>query len=273
MRTEDLQALASLARSRAGLVLRGDAGYFAETRLGPLARREGAPSVSALIQKLRSQPDPELIQSLVEAMAIGETAFFRDRAVFERLRDYLLPGLAQLRAAGLVRVWCAGCSTGQEAYSMAMIGEELRETLPNFRLEVVGTDLSNNALKRAQAGLYSQFEVQRGLPIRQLLKHFEKVEDMWRVSARLREAVRWRQLNLIEDRRSVRHFDLILCRNVLGDLDPKIRARVLERIAPSLAPDGYLVLGLGESAGALFEPADAALGLFRLSPAANLAAA
>ena len=156
---------------------------------------------------------------------------------------------------------------------MAMIGHELHETLPELTLEVVGTDLSKAALERAQSGLYSQFEVQRGLPIRLLLKHFEKVEDMWRVSAGLRQAVRWRQLNLVEDRRSVRQFDLILCRNVLGDLDPKVRARVLERIAPSLAPDGYLVLGLGETASALFEPADAALGLFRRNPAADRAAA
>jgi chemotaxis protein methyltransferase CheR len=266
--------LASLVRARAGLVLHGDAGYFAETRLGPLARGEGAPSVAALLERLKVNPDERLIRAVVEAMAIGETAFFRDRAVFDHIRDALLPKLAAARPESPVRVWCAGCSSGQEAYSLAILVEELKETLPGLKVEIVGTDLSQHALEKAQAGLYTQFEVQRGLPIRLLLKYFEKVDDMWRVSPALRQAIRWRQLNLIEDRRSVRHFDLVLCRNVLSDLDAKLRPRVVQQLAPSLALDGYLLLGLDESAASpAFDPAEPGLGLYRRNPAANLAAA
>ena len=126
--------------------------------------------------------------------------------------------------SGVVQVWCAGCSTGQEAYSLAMLAEERS---PPVRLEMVATDLSERVLEKAHAGLYTQFEVQRGLPIRLLLKYFEKTGEMWSVSPRLRAAVRWRRLNLIEDRRSVRRFDLIVCRNVLSYFTPPMRERVL----------------------------------------------
>jgi len=242
-----LDFLSELVRARSGVILQNEKSYFAESRLAPLARREGHESVEALLTSLRRHWDEPLATATVDAMAIADTSFFRDREVFDHIGKVVLPALAPARPDGVVRVWCAGCSTGQEAYSMAMLGVLVEEQLPNLKLDIIGTDLSQRALEKAHSGLYTQFEVQRGLPIRLLLRHFEKTGDMWRASDRLRQAVRWRQLNLLEDRRSVRAFDILLCRNVVRYFDPATADRVLEQMASALAPDGFLVLGAGET--------------------------
>ncbi len=239
----DLDFLQALVQRRCGLSLRGDKGYFAESRLGALARREGLASVDALIEHLRQSSDERLAAATAEALAVTDTAFFRDGATFERLKDEVLPALAGEGAERVVQVWSAGCSTGQEAYSLAMLAEEHS---PPLRLEIVATDLSERVLEKAHSGLYTQFEVQRGLPIRLMLKYFEKAGEMWAITPRLRAAIRWRRLNLIEERRSRRQFDLILCRNVLNYFEPELRERVLGQFLPALAPGGYLVLGPGE---------------------------
>ena len=274
MKSDDLDFLAGLMRSRSGVVLRGDGAYLAQSRLAPLARREGAGSVEALVAALREGAEERLLEAAVEAMAVADTAFFRDRGVFEILRDDILPTMAATRPDGALYVWSAGCSTGQEAYSLAMLADPAERMTGGLKLDIVATDLSKRALEKAHSGLYTQFEVQRGLPIRLLLKHFEKSDDMWRVGERLRRTIRWRRLNLLEDRRSVRPFDVILCRNVIGYFDPETRARVLEQMASALAPDGYLILGSGETAATPSLAAeDAALRIYRPSRAAGLAAA
>lgn len=274
MKSDDLDYLAALMRARSGVVLRGDGAYLAQSRLAPLARREGAGSVEVLVAALRDGAEERLLQAAVEAMAVADTAFFRDRGVFDALREQILPQLAATRPDGLLHVWSAGCSTGQEAYSLAMLADPAERKTGGARLDIVATDLSQRALEKAHSGLYTQFEVQRGLPIRTLLKTFEKSDDMWRVSERLRRTVRWRRLNLIEDRRSVRPFDIILCRNVIGYFDPETRNRVLDQMAQALAPDGYLVLGAGETASTgAWAPADPVLRIFRPDREAGLAAA
>jgi len=245
-----LDFLSELVRARSGVSLQHEKSYFAESRLAPLARREGLDSVEALLTSLRRHWDEKLGAAIVDAMAIADTAFFRDRTVFEHIGKVMLPTLAATRPDGVVRVWCAGCSTGQEAYSMAMLAVQVEEQVPNLKVDIIGTDLSQRALEKAHSGIYTQFEVQRGLPIRLLLQHFEKTGDMWRASERLRQAVRWRQLNLLEDRRSVRAFDILLCRNVVRYFDAATTNRVLEQMAAALAPDGFLVLGAGESTAA-----------------------
>ncbi len=250
MTPASLEFLSELVRVRSGVILQSEKSYFAESRLAPLARRDGHESVEALLDSLRRHWDEKLAAATVDAMAIADTAFFRDRDVFEHIGKVILPALAPARPDGVVRVWCAGCSTGQEAYSMAMLGVQVEERVPNLKLDIIGTDLSQRALEKAHSGIYTQFEVQRGLPIRLLLQHFEKTGDMWRASERLRQAVRWRQLNLLEDRRSVRAFDILLCRNVVRYFDPATADRVLEQMAGALAPDGVLVLGAGETTGA-----------------------
>ena len=250
MSPDDLDFLQKLVHGRCGLSLRGDKGYFAESRLGGLARREGLSSVDALMERLREAPDERLAAATAEALAVTDTAFFRDNAAFERLKTTVLSALAGAAAERVVQVWSAGCSTGQEAYSLAMLAEEQS---PPVRLEIVATDLSERVLEKAHSGLYTQFEVQRGLPIRLLLKYFEKAGEMWAITPRLRSAIRWRRLNLVEERRSRRQFDLILCRNVLSYFVPDLRDRVLAQFLPALAPGGYLVLGSGEPGPPGFE--------------------
>jgi chemotaxis protein methyltransferase CheR len=272
--TEDLDFLSGLVRARAGVVLSGEKAYIAQSRLAPLARQEGAASVEALIATLRDSGDERLVQATVEAMTIADTAFFRDGPLFNHLRDVILPELAASRPDGRLCIWSAGCSTGQEAYSLSMLVDQARAVIPNLSADIIGTDLSRRALEKAHSGLYTQFEVQRGLPIRLLLSHFDKVGDMWRATDRLRQSIRWRQLNLLDDRRSVRPFDLILCRNVVGSFDEETSARVLEHMAPTLAPSGYLVLGRGETTGsAAFECTGDSLSIYRRSRAADRAAA
>ena len=273
MNPADLAELSRIVQARAGLLLRGDKAYFVESRLALLARRENAASVDELGQRLLAGGDERLLDAACEALAVTDTAFFRDPDVFGHLRDHTLPGLLAGRAEKLIQVWCAGCATGQEAYSLAMLALESADTMPGLRLEIVATDLSQRALEKAHAGIYTQFEVQRGLPIRYLLRHFEKVDEMWSASPHLRGQIRWRRLNLMEARLSVRRFDLILCRNVVSYLDPAARAVLLQQFAPALADDGVLVLGQNEVAPTDFRETEANIGVFRASDPLKRAAA
>jgi len=275
LKPEDLEFVAALARTRAGLMIGGERAYFVESSLASLARREGAVSAEALIADLRAAPEGPLARAVVEALATPETSFFRDRALFERLGAEVLPALAAARPDGRVRVWSAGCSTGQEAYSLAMAADGATARSPGLRLDILATDLSSRALEKAQSGAYSQFEVQRGLPIRLLLRHFQKSGDNWTADPQLRQAVRWGRLNLMNDFAKLGRFDLILCRNVLSYLEAAPRQGLLHRLAAALAPDGWLVLGAGEAAGLpeAFEPARGGAGLYRRNPTYGRAAA
>lgn len=245
MRPEDIDLIIALCRTRAGLKVDREKTYLMESRLGPLARREDYGSVADMLDGLRARRDERLIWAVVEAMALSETAFFRDREAFALLQGEILPNLARQRGGAPVRIWSAACSTGQEAYSLAMIAETLSTGAP---VEIFGSDLSERALEKAQSGLYTQFEVQRGLPIRLLLQHFNKTEEMWSLSPRIRQRVRWKKINLIADLTALGRFDVILARNVISTLDPGARVRVLNSLAGALAPDGVLMLGVDETA-------------------------
>jgi chemotaxis protein methyltransferase CheR len=261
--SDALVELGRRVQARSGLLMRGDKTYFAESRLAGLARRENAASVGELVERLAGEDDPRLLDAACEALAVTDTAFLRDPQVFAHLRAQVLPELAGARGDAPLQVWCAGCSTGQEAYSLVMLAADMVDAVPNLRLEIVATDLSQRALEKAHAGLYTQFEVQRGLPIRYLLRHFEKAGEMWSVGAPLRAQIRWRRLNLMEARRSLRRFDLILCRYVTSYLHPEARGGVLDQFAPALADDGVLIMGLNEAPPAGFRAAEAELGVFR----------
>ena len=247
MSPADLDFLSAIARDRAGLALRGDPGYLAETRLGPVARREGADSAADLIARARTTGDARLLDALVEALTSQDAAFFRDPAVFARLTDEVLPGLARARLGGVVRVWSAGCGAGQEVYSLALAAAEHPAAMAGVDLQLFASDLSARALQKARSGVYSHFEVQRGLPIRHLLRHFAKADDLWRISPELRQGVRWARINLIDSLERLGRFDVILCRDVLTQFEPAAARRVLEALAARLAPDGRLVLGTREA--------------------------
>lgn len=275
MTPEDIQLVVALCKARAGLRIDPAKTYLMESRLAPLARREGYNSIEELIAGLKTRREDALIWAIVEAMTLNETAFFRDKPAFEQIRDHVLPTLSRLRGSNPIRVWSAGCSTGQEAYSLAMIAEEGRGLEPGARVEIYGSDLSDRCLEKAQSGVYTQFEVQRGLPIRLLIQHFEKIEENWRLSPRIRQRVRWRRLNLAADLSGVGRFDLILCRYVLGGLDEGIRRRVIEGLAAALPNDGVLVLGedeVVEGARGILKPIAGRPGVFTRDPAFKVAA-
>jgi chemotaxis protein methyltransferase CheR len=245
MTSEDLVFVAGLCAERAGLAIDPEKAYLVESRLGPVARREGFGAVAELVETLRYRPEERLMVACVEAMAPSETRFFRDRALFERLWREVVPALARRRPDGVVRIWSAGCAAGQEIYSLAMLQAEA--PAPTGRVELFASDLSERQLDRARLGIYSSFEVQRGLSARQLVRHFENRDEHFQLAKPLRQEVRWRRVNLLDDLAPLGAFDVVLCRYVLGGLTQAARARVAHKLAGVVAADGVLVLGQDET--------------------------
>ena len=247
MTPESFQFLTGLVKARSGIVLNTDKAYMLDTRLAPILKRERLVSLDALAGRLRNAPSLPLATEVVEALTTNESSFFRDGRPFEHLRQ-VLPKLAAARPAGqALRIWSAAASTGQEAYSVAMIINELGPVLGGRRVEIVGTDLSRDVLARAQEGLFSQFEVQRGLPVQLLVKYFKPDSGRWRISDGLRGMVRWQCFNLLESPAILGRFDIIFCRNVLIYFDSATKTQVLANIANQLQPDGYVYLGGAET--------------------------
>lgn len=243
----DFLFIAREAKARSGLVIDAEQAYLIETRLSPIARREGLASVRELAMAARMRRDERLIWQITDALATSETLFFRDRTPFHILRDRIIPEIQRARGAETIRIWCAGASTGQEPFSIAMIIDEMRAEGRGGNFEIVATDMSERVLEKARAGLYSQFEVQRGLPIRMLLRHFEKTADSWRIADRIRAMVRFQRFNLLDDARPLGQFDIVLCRNVVSYFDPATKQSVLEKIGAQMREDGVLILGKGET--------------------------
>jgi chemotaxis protein methyltransferase CheR len=246
--------LRRLLRERSGLVLAADKQYLVESRLLPVARRAGLAGLGDLVQRLRGAQAEPLAVEVVEAMTTNESFFFRDRIPFEHFRDIMVPALLQARAGTRrIRIWCAAASTGQEPYSLAIALREMGERLAGWRIDIVATDLSNEVLERAKAGIYSQFEVQRGLPIQMLIKYFAQIGDSWQIAPELRAMVQFRPLNLLADFAHLGMFDVVFCRNVLIYFDQETKVGVLERTARMIERDGYLVLGAAETVVGLTE--------------------
>ncbi len=248
MTPHDYDFLRKCLKERSGLVLSADKQYLVESRLLPVARRAGVGTLGELVGLLRDTADPALMTSVVEAMTTNETFFFRDKIPFEHFRGTIMPALiAARRAARTIRIWCAASSTGQEPYSLAMCLKEIERDLAGWQIEVLATDLSADVLEKARQGLYSQFEVQRGLPIQLLVKYFTRSGEFWQIAPELRGMVRYRQLNLLADFSQLGVFDVVFCRNVLIYFDAATKTEVLDRLAKVTASDGYLVLGAAET--------------------------
>lgn len=265
------RVLAGLLKSRTGVVLGREKSYFLESRLLPLAARAGAWSIDALAAALARADSGRLAAETVEAMLNNETFFYRDNAPFELLRTSVLPALRQSRSASRrLRIWCAAASTGQEPYSLAMMLAADEAAWEGWNVEIVATDVSRRALVRAEAGLYSQFEVQRGLPIQALVRHFDKEGEQWRLSRDIRRRVLFRQVNLCDSFAHLGTFDIILCRNVLMYFDAASKIDVLARMRRSIADDGSLLLGAAETViglGVDFQPDWVNRGLYRAAAA------
>jgi chemotaxis protein methyltransferase CheR len=243
----DYDYLRKLLKERSGLVLSADKQYLVESRLTPLVRKTGLASLVDLVAKLKGR-DERLLVDVIEAMTTNESFFYRDKIPFDHFREAILPGLIAARAREKrIRIWCAAASTGQEPYSLAMCVKEMKEKLGSWRVEILATDLSMEVLEKAKAGVYSQFEVQRGLPIQMLVKYFAQVGDTWQIAPDVRAMVQFRPLNLLSDFTNLGRFDLIFCRNVLIYFDQETKIGVLNRIGKLIEPHGYLVLGAAET--------------------------
>lgn len=267
--------LRQFLKARSGLVLSNEKQYLIESRLLPVARKAGLQSIAALVAKLKEPRETVLAEAVVEAMTTNESFFYRDKTPFEHFTQVMMPELLKVRASSKkIRIWCAAASTGQEPYTLAMCLKEMEPKIAGWRIEILGTDISNEVLDRAKSGTYTQFEVQRGLPIQMLLKYFQQQGESWTISQQMRSMVQWKKFNLLESFASLGQFDIVFCRNVLIYFDQPTKVDILGRISKILAPDGYLVLGAAETVVGLtdaFKPAPDRRGLYL--PAAAVPAA
>ncbi len=254
MTPQDYEYMRKLLKDRSGLVLGPDKQYLLESRLLPVVRKGGFGDLAGLIAALRAAASSPLVNTVVEGMTTNESLFFRDKLPFDNFREVVMPALLEARQrTKFLRIWCAAAATGQEPYSLAMTLQEMSVRLTGWRIEILATDLSSDALEKAKVGLYSQFEVQRGLPIAMLVKYFTKIGEQWQIAPQIRGMVTYRQANLLHDFSSFGRFDVVFCRNVLIYFDPATKSSVLNRLGRSITSDGYLLLGAAETVVGLSE--------------------
>ena len=277
MNISDFEYIARLLKERSGLVLSKDKAYLLESRLNPVARKWEFKGFDELAAAVRTARNEALVRDITEAMTTNESFFFRDTKPFDQFRDVVLPQLLGTRkGARTIRIWSAACSSGQEPYSLAMILKECEAKLQGLRFEIIATDLSNEILAKAKEGLYSQFEVQRGLPINLLVKYFKQDGDRWRISDTIRQMVKYETFNLLESPSRFGKFDVVFCRNVLIYFDQPTKSKILDGIAGVLPPDGFLYLGGAETVLGLTERfclVPGQRGLYGPAPAAGATAA
>jgi chemotaxis protein methyltransferase CheR len=262
----DYEYLRKFLKDNSGLDLSADKQYLIESRLLPISRKVGLSGISELVQKMKGG-SPAITTQVIEAMTTNETFFFRDKVPFDHFREAIMPEILRARASRRsVRIWCAAGSTGQEPYSLAMCLKEMSAALTGWRVEIIATDLSQEVLEKSRAGLYSQFEVQRGLPIQMLVKYFQQTGELWQINADIRSMVQHRQLNLLHDFSQLGVFDVIFCRNVLIYFDQDTKINIFRRLAKITESDGFLVLGAAETVVGLtdvYKPYPERRGLYR----------
>jgi chemotaxis protein methyltransferase CheR len=238
--------VSQLVRKEASIVLAPGKEYLVEARLIPVARAVGSPSVTEFLADLQRRPNPANQRKIIDALTTNETSWFRDREPFAALTDVVLPELVKARASTRkVRIWSAASSSGQEAYSLAITMQE--RLPPGWNYEIMGTDISTEMVKRAEAAEYSQVEVNRGLPAAQLVQYFERAGAHWRITPQLRRNVSFRLMNLTTPLPAMQPFDVIFLRNVLIYFDVAVKRTVLQNVARLLRPDGWLFLGAAET--------------------------
>ena len=276
MTPHDYDFIRKLVRERSGLVLSADKQYLVESRLLPVARKAALVSLSDLVRRLKEPNTQALAIEVVEAMMTNESFFFRDKLPFDHFRETIIPALIAARASQRrIRIWCAAASTGQEPYSLAICLKEMARQVAGWRIDILATDISNEVLEKAKAGIYSQFEVQRGLPIQLLIKYFTQVGETWQIAPEIRAMVQFRPFNLLNDFAGLGMFDIVFCRNVLIYFDQPTKVGVLDRMARTTERDGYLVLGAAETVVGLtdsFKPVPERRGLYSPNTSARAAA-
>lgn len=269
MTPDDFNLIRDILKKRSGLVLGDDKAYLLESRLMPVARKHGLKSLDDVIGKVRTAPSEALLIDITEAMTTNESFFFRDTKPFDLFRDNVLPRLLESRGTQRsFRIWCAAASSGQEPYSLAILLKEAQAKLSGWRTEIVGTDISREILARAKEGRYTQFEVQRGLPIQLLVKYFEKQGEHWVIKPDIQTMVQYKEFNLLDNLTTLGKFDVVFCRNVLIYFDQPTKKAVLEKIAGLMPEDGVLFLGGAETVLGItekFEPVPGQRGIYKLT--------
>lgn len=272
----EFKYFADFLKAKSGIILAADKSYLVESRLAPIVRRAGHASVADLINAIRRSPSSPLAVDAVDAMTTNETFFFRDKTPFDNFNNTVMPAMLEARRMKRkLRIWCAAASSGQEPYSLAICLEEMKAKMAGWNVEIVGTDLSSEALEKAREGKYSQFEVQRGLPINLLLKYFTQDGETWKINDDLKKKVSFKPLNLLDGFSGMGKFDIIFCRNVLIYFDPKTKKDILDRLSRVVEPDGFLALGAAETVVGItdeFKPIAQKRGLYSTNKAAGLAA-
>ncbi len=248
MKPENFSYYKDFLYKNSGLAITEAKIYLLDSRLTPVAKKHGFADLAAMTQSLRSTANPVIQKDVIDAMMTNETLFFRDERPFRQLTTNVMPTMVTAREnMKSLRIWSAACSTGQEPYSIAMTIADNFPQLSNWAINILATDLSDIALAQARTAEYNQFEVQRGLPIQMLMKHFEQDGQKWRINEKIRKMVNFKNFNLLESMDALPKFDIILCRNVLIYFDEATKKKILSNIIKKLAPDGFLFLGGAES--------------------------
>lgn len=249
MKITDFDIYRDLLKAKSGLVIGQDKSYLLDSRLNPVAKKWGFDNLDAMTAALRGVPNKELINDIVEAMTTNETSFFRDTKPFDLLKNTVLPYFVKnnARPAKRLRIWCAAASSGQEPYTIAMILKEEAAKMPGWSFEIIATDISNEILDQAREGIYTQFEVQRGLPITYLMKYFKQNGDKWQITPEIKSMIKYQYFNLLDPMTNLGQFDIIFCRNVLIYFDQPTKKSVMERMAQQMPKDGFYFLGGAET--------------------------
>lgn len=274
MKITDFEIYKDLVKEKSGLVLTHDKSYLLESRLKPVAKKWGYPSLEAMTMVLHGVPDPKLINDIIEAMTTNETSFFRDIHPFETFKSDVMNYMKKARGKKRkLRIWCNAASSGQEPYSLAIALKEMAAELPSWKFEILATDISDEVLSQAHEGAYSQFEIQRGMPVQLMIKYFRQHDNRWHLDPDVKKMVKFETFNLLEPMYSLGYFDIIFCRNVLIYFDTETKAHVLNNMSKLLEPDGFLFLGGAETVIGIteaFKPVPEKRGLYALESSAHV---
>ncbi len=272
--SENFEIYKKLLMEKSGLVITPDKSYLLDSRLTPVAKHWGFENLDAMTAALKGSPDAKMVTDIVEAMTTNETSFFRDSRPFDTFKEHVLPYFKQNNASKKLRIWCAAASSGQEPYSIAMILKEKAAEMPGWTYNIKGTDISHEILDQARQGLYSQFEVQRGLPIQMLMQYFTQDGDKWKINDDIKAMIKYDYFNLLDSMHSLGKFDVVFCRNVLIYFDENTKRQVLEKIAAQMEKDAFLFLGGAETVIGItdtFKPIPDRRGLYGLTDGPHFA--
>lgn len=248
MRLTDFDLYSELIKERSGIVLSQEKSYLIESRLSPIATEWGFANLDAMTIELHGVPDPNLIDHIIAAITNNETSFFRNLQAFQTFKELSLPYLLEKRIHERgFKIWSAATSTGQEAYSLAMILKDHHSQFSHWKIDILGTDISSHVLKIAEKGEYSQFDSQRGLSIKDLLKYFTQKGEKWQISDQVKKMVRFQQFNLLDNMSNLGEFDVVFCNNVLMYFDDETKADILARISAQMKDDAFLYIGKQEN--------------------------